>query len=122
MLNEMKQALLIFILLPLICFSQKQGNIWYFGIQSVLDFSSGVPVAITGGQTGTDTVINQQEGTSCISDSAGELLFYTSGKTIWNRLHNRMPNGSGLMGGQSSTQSSLIVPLPGNDHLFYVFT
>ena len=33
-----------------------------------------------------------------------------------------MPNGGGLMGGTSSTQSSIIVPFPGNDSLFYVFT
>lgn len=33
-----------------------------------------------------------------------------------------MPNGTGLMGGTSSTQSSLIVPLPGSDSIYYVFT
>ncbi len=103
--------------------AQKQGNYWYFGVRAGLDFSSAVPVVIQDGKTGTDLTISQnQEGTSVISDSAGYLLFYTSGKTIWNRDHYPMPNGTGVFGGVSSTQSSLIVPLPGSDNLFYVFT
>lgn len=108
------------IIIPLLCNSQKQGNVWYFGTQSGLDFSSGTPVILSGGQTGTDAIV--QEGTSCISDSSGNLLFYTGGKTIWNRNHVPMPNGIGIMGGTSSTQSSLIVPLPSSSDIFYVFT
>ncbi len=102
---------------------QRQGNIWYFGIKAGIDFSSGVPVAIYNGKTGTDVPLgNNQEGTSTISDSGGNLLFYTGGQTIWNRNHNVMPNGNGIMGGVSSTQSSIIVPKPGTNNLFFVFT
>ncbi len=102
---------------------QKQANIWYFGQQCGLDFSNGAPVSITGGQTGTDAGFSYtQEGTASICDSAGRLLFYTGGHTIWNRNHGVMPNGSNLYGGTSSTQSSLIIPKPGSDSLFYVFT
>ena len=114
---------LFVIIIPTFCFSQKQGNIWYFGIQSGIDFSSGVPVPLPGGMTGTDIGGDNQEGTACISDSSGNLLFYTGGcKTIWNRNHVPMPNGTGLMGGSSSTQTSMIIPLPGSDSLFFVFT
>ncbi|MDP1744912.1 MAG: hypothetical protein Q8L90_05005, partial [Bacteroidota bacterium] len=72
--------------------------------------------------TGADTYPGNQEGTACISDSSGNLLFYTGGETIWNKNHSPMPNGSGLMGGTSSTQSSIIIPLPNSDSIFYVFT
>ncbi len=33
-----------------------------------------------------------------------------------------MPNGTGLMGGFSSTQSALIVPLPNSVSKYYIFT
>ncbi len=33
-----------------------------------------------------------------------------------------MSNGTGLLGGTSSTQSSIIIPLPGSNSIFYVFT
>ncbi|MCC6690699.1 MAG: gliding motility-associated C-terminal domain-containing protein [Bacteroidia bacterium] len=103
--------------------AQKQGNIWYFGKQCGLDFSGGTPVVIYGGQIGSDVPLwDVQEGTSSIADSSGNLLFYTGGKTIWNKNHIPMLNGTGLMGGTSSTQSSLIIPRPGSNNIFYVFT
>ena len=110
----------ILVLFPLFCCSQKQGNIWYFGNQAGLDFNSGSPVALTNGAIydGPD----QSEGTSVISDSSGALLFYTNGQKIWNRNHQIMPNGNGLFGNYSSTQAALIVPQPGSNRYFYVFT
>lgn len=114
-------ASIFFYLIPV--HGQKQGNIWYFGDSCGLDFSNGDPVVLANGKTSSDISPGMvQEGTSCISDSSGQLLFYTGGKTIWNRNHMPMPNGTGLMGGTSSTQSSLVVPLPGSDSIFYVFT
>jgi hypothetical protein len=113
----------IMLITPFISNGQKQGNIWHFGTRAGLDFKSGVPVVISGGKTGTDVPLGgNQEGTSCISDSAGNLLFYTGGATIWNRNHDPMPNGTGIMGGVSSTQTSIIVPKPGSNNLFFVFT
>jgi hypothetical protein len=103
--------------------AQKQGNIWYFGKGAGLDFNSEKPTVIYGGQTGSDVPsYDVQEGTTCVSDSSGNILFYTGGKTIWNRNNAPMPNGTNLLGGTSSTQSSLIVPLPGSNNIFYVFT
>lgn len=119
----LKGILNIFLVLTsVICIAQKQGNIWYFGSQSGLDFTTGSPVILSNGQTGVGDPIGWQEGTSCISDSSGALMFYTGGEIIWNRNHTSMPNGTGIMGGTSSTQSSLIIPLPGSDSIFYVFT
>lgn len=120
-----KIIIYVLFLLPVFAHSQtqKQGNVWHFGMNCGLDFSNGVPVNISGGQTGEDVSVGDvQEGTSCISDSAGNLLFYTGGETVWNRNHQPMPNGTGLYGGTSSTQNSIIIPLPQNDSLFYVFT
>lgn len=98
--------------------SQAQGeaNIWYFGENAGLDFNSGSPVALTNGQLVTD------EGCATISNSSGQLLFYTDGITVYNRNHVVMLNGNGLMGHPSSTQSATIVPKPGSSNLFYIFT
>jgi hypothetical protein len=116
-------GLLYLIIFPFIACSQKQGNIWYFNKGNGMSFNSSPPVSIAGGQTGSDVPsFDVQEGTSTIADSSGSLLIYTGGRTIWNRFHQAMPNGTNLQGGTSSTQSSLILPKPGSDSLFYVFT
>ncbi len=58
-----------------------------------------------------------------MSDSAGNLLFYTDGITVWDKTHSVMEDGTGLYAGNgSSTQAALIVPHPGNSNLYYIFT
>jgi gliding motility-associated-like protein len=104
-----------------VCVAQKQANVWYFSVRSGLDFSSGHPVPLTDGQADHAAWTNL-EGTSSICDSAGNLLFYATPEKIWNRNHTLMPNGTNLLGGVSSTQGVLIVPAPGSNTLFYVFT
>lgn len=39
-----------------------------------------------------------------------------------NRKHEIMPNGSGISGDLSSTNNTVIVPMPGNDSTYYLFT
>lgn len=97
-------------------FSQREADNWYFGWQAGINFSSGAPVALTGGQ------IQQSEGVASISDANGNLLFYTSGYTVWNRNHVVMPNGTGLYGQGNSAQSGVIVPMPGSRDIYYLFT
>jgi gliding motility-associated-like protein len=97
-------------------FAQGEGNIWYFGSNAGLDFNGGPPVALT------DGALSTTEGCASISNSAGSLLFYTDGIRVWNRNHLIMPNGTGLFGDPSSTQSGIIVPKPGSNNIYYVFT
>ncbi len=115
----MKKIIFVLLFLPLFAFSQKQGNIWYFADSTGLDFNSGNATPIT---TGNIYSAQGTEGTASICDSAGNLLFYANGENVWNRYHQIMPNGSGLMGGASSTQAAFILPIPNNDSLFYLFT
>ncbi|SNR24824.1 gliding motility-associated C-terminal domain-containing protein [Maribacter sedimenticola] len=95
--------------------AQQEAAIWYFGRNAGLDFRSGTPVPLVDGQ------IYTREGCATISDNVGNLLFYTDGISIWDRNHNTMPNGTGLLGDPSSSQSGMIVPHPGDPNLFYVF-
>lgn len=106
----------IFIFFSSVLFSQGEANNWYFGLNAGLSFASGSPVALTNGQLVTE------EGCATISNSSGQLLFYTDGSTIYNRNHQIMLNGSGLFGHTSSSQSATIVPKPGSASLYYVFT
>jgi gliding motility-associated-like protein len=97
-------------------FAQKQANIWYFGNRAGLDFNQVPPQPLGDGK------LNSVEGTSSIADKNGKLLFYTNGLAIMNRKHELMKNGGTLAGHPSSTNNAVIVPFPGNDSIYYVFT
>ena len=109
----------IFTAFLLICCSglataQNEASFWYFGQNAGLQFDAdaGTVTAITNGQLST------LEGCTSISDTDGNLLFYSDGRTVWNRNHQVMQNGTGLRGDESSTSSGLIVPKP-QDPDFY---
>lgn len=102
-------------------FGQEHGYNWYFGQFAGITFTQGEPIPSLNGQVSFGTN-NYSEGSSAISNGEGQLLLYTNGETIWNKFHEVMENGTGLLGNWSSTQSSLIIPEPESDTRFYVFT
>lgn len=108
--------LITFCLGSLTVHAQKEGAYWYFGNRAGLNFNSGSPVAVTNGKLAT------LEGSATISDRNGNLLFYTDGNQVFDRNHNLMPNGFGLKGNLSSTQSAIIVPKPENPTIYYIIT
>ncbi len=112
-----------FLLLTLSLFSQP-GNTkrtwhWYFGDYAGLDFSSGQPVEDTLGQ------MTIYCGCATISDTAGNLQMYTDGiYKVWNKSHQVMENGDNFNVESypgSPWQSSVIVPQPGSDNIYYIF-
>jgi gliding motility-associated-like protein len=96
--------------------AQKQTNIWYFGNKAGLDFNHVPPQVLKDGQT------NSVEGCASVADNNGNLLFYTNGRVIINKQQQIMLNGGALQGDVSSTNNAVIVPFPGNDSMYYVFT
>jgi gliding motility-associated-like protein len=102
-------------------FAQKQTANWYFGGGAGLNFNCNPPDTLSSAKS-----FYCLEGSSSISDDKGNLLFYTNGDSVWNRRHKVMPNGYGLgqnpQCGNSTTQGSIIVPIPESDSLFYIFT
>lgn len=66
--------------------------------------------------------MNAPEGSAVISDSFGNLLFYSNGEQVWNRDHVIMLGGISIKGSKFCTQSSIIVPDPVNANRYYLFT
>lgn len=96
----------------------QRANIWYFGQNAGIDFNP-LPeepaVAITG-------PLSTPEGASVISDRNGQVIFSTDGYHIYNKLNEDITPPDGIGGDNTSTQSALIIPVPGDETLYYIFT
>ncbi len=103
-----------------------RANIWHFGEGAGIDFnplfrtppSNGPAVAIAG-------PLNTEEGSAVIGDNNGQIIFSTDGQSIFDRTKTDItpaPNPPGLGGREESTQSSVIIPVPGDETLFYIFS
>lgn len=94
----------------------RANNHWYFGAKAGIDFNTAPPQKLL------DNASVAIEGTACLSDTLGQLLFYTRGDTVYNKNHLMMPNGFGLTAGFSISQPASIVQLPGTDNRYYIFS
>jgi gliding motility-associated-like protein len=119
----MKKALLLLLLSSFIyqVAAQKQNNQWRFGNNAGIDFNTSPPTYLT------VNTIQTPEGSASVADrNTGALLFYTDGVTVWNALDQVMPNGTGLLGGDSillsSSTAAVIIPKPGSNNLYYIVT
>ncbi len=111
------KLLLIVSFFTLIAFGQNEASVWYFGENAGIRFQNdGTVIPLLDGK------LNTLEGCATLSDSNGDLMFYTDGITVYNRNHQVMLNGSGLKGHSSSSQSATIIQKPGSTNLFYIFT
>ena len=109
---------IIFILsVPFFCFPQGEFNNWYFGRHCGITFNSGVPVFLPGNPINTGGRLAE----ASVSDSSGNLLFFSNGRKIWNRNLWEMPNGLGLLGGEIVSQVMAVQDIS-NPNLYYLFT
>ncbi len=109
-------VLLTFAFLSVYCYGQKESYTWYFGDDAGLSFKTNPPTSLT------NVKFYAFEGCASISDTGGNILFYTDGINAYNRNQEVMLNGTGLRGGTSSAQSSIIIPYPNRDSLYFLFT
>lgn len=96
--------------------AQREAFRWYFGEKAGVQFSHDTVIALTDGD------LVSLEGACAACQPNGELLFYSQGTQVWNAYHQIVPNGFGLKGHNSTTQTCVFVPVPGNDTLIYLFT
>lgn len=115
---------LVFLFVFLCCWlfpgRSQQNDTWYFGVRAGLGFTALGPGPLP--YPVQNNAMVASEGCSSICDITGNILFYSNGRTIFNRNGQVMQNGDNLGGHESSFQPVIIVPLPDNRHLYYVFT
>lgn len=108
-------ALIAYLLIVVNVRAQHENNNWYFGGLAGMDFNTNQPTPLF------DSGLMSIEGCASVSDSLGNLLFYTDGMSVFNKLHSLMPNGTDLNGFFSDTQPASIVRMPGSANLYYIF-
>lgn len=118
--NTLKFTFILISLLSIntLIYGQLQNSNWYFGNQAGLNFNNGTlpPTILTNSSMGTG------RSSASVSDSSGNLLFYTNGVNVWNNTHELMTNGTGLYGNVDINQSVIIVPDPNNANQYYIIT
>ena len=102
---------------------------WYFGNFGSLDFSSGFPVQTTVALTkrsihGEYAFPGQLQpfvaATLSLSDSLGNLLFYSNGVSVWNKNHQKIPT-TPMFGTSDINASSgfCYIPFPGQKGKYF---
>ena len=116
----LKLKLTSLIIFTCILHSFSQTNIWYFGTNAGLKFTSNGTTYTASPQPGS--VMSTNEGCTAATDNSGNLLFYGDGKNLWHGGDHSVITTT-MLGSPSSTQAAIIVPLPGNACTkFLVFT
>ena len=96
-------------------------NLWYFGNKAGIDFGRKDPQGNPLPPAAIDvSAMNAPEGCAMVGDRNSNALFYTDGDKIFDRKHTLIT--SGLGGGSASTQSATILPVPGDETIFFIFT
>lgn len=128
---RVKKILLVLLLITSYA-SFSQNLVWYFGQANSasktptsygLDFTSGSPV-----QRNTESAIAYYESVSVVSNSTGDVLFYSDGIEIMDGSHNLMSGAPvALTGTQqgvtaSSVQGAFTLQKPGSSNEYYLFT
>lgn len=91
------------------------GANWILGDSMHLCFTD------TGLQFKSEVNVRADEAISTISDSVGSLLFTATSFGVYNRDFELMPNGLFASSTGTSTQGTLILPIPESNDLYCVF-
>ena len=123
-----KYILVLFLLILPKCLLCQTDDVWQIGtsnpVPMELNFSSGNLDSTINSRTMSFFITN-----ASISDTAGNLLFYTNGNYIDNSIYSRMSNSTAFNPsltadttlGLNMPQGVIIIPKPGNQFQYYVF-
>lgn len=118
---------IVFLLLFYPQIVQSQNAIWQMTHGYQFDLTTSPPTIKKANNVGKRLIYgydNALNTTSCstVSDDLDELLFYSDGYAVYDRLHQIMPNGDNLCGDKNTRQSSLIIPRPDHERQYYLIT
>lgn len=102
---------------------------WYFGNFGSIDFSSGIPIqtttALTNRSIQAELAYPSQllpfiGSTISLSDSLGNLQFYSNGVSVWNKNHQKI-NTSPIFGASDINASTgfCYIPFPGHKGKYF---
>lgn len=99
----------LFLFIGMAYLSQAQIT-WYFGNGAGLKFNKNGTTELA-----SDSPISTAEGSAVLVNQQNNVVMYTDGTNVWNGAHvlQNINNNSDLAGHPSSTQTALIVPIPG---------
>lgn len=90
---------------------------WVIGNSTIINFSNNEANADV-----TSNPVWFPSGVSAISNHSGELSLISDGLTVKNSALYTIANGDNLDGNNLATQSSILVPQPGNQGRYILFT
>lgn len=114
---------IVFLLISILSFAQKQDRIWLFADSAGIDFNDlANPVAINCNLSNPSSA-----SFTSIANNQGQLLFYSGGVDltvfpirVFDKYGNIMQNGDGLRGYPWVCQGNMILPMPGDTNKYYL--
>jgi gliding motility-associated-like protein len=99
------------------CPTGLEGALWIFSVVGgiVLDFRDGSPVELP------PVGISSNEASIVVCNADGDLLFYSEGRSVYNKNHTIMNPGSQRLWGNNSSTQIMALPVPGEPALYYLF-
>ncbi len=99
--------------------TDQRSNVWYFGNQAGIDFNQRPPKALS------NSAMTAPAGCAIICDRNGQTIFYTDGNNVYRYDEVTKTSSlidTGIGGDPNSAQSAFIMPVPGDETLYYIFT
>ena len=98
-------------------FSQKENNNWMIQENLGISFNTDPVTILSESAIGISV-----EGKTTVSNSNGELLFYSDGEKVWNRQHEVCSTCDNLNGNRSTAQGVYVITVPNFESLYYIIT
>ena len=118
-MNKIYLTIGLFVFLTTTIFAQKEANNWIFGFNNLVDFNTDPPTV--------DFLSNfdffSERNTVSQSNGDGELIFYSNGLDVFNKNHEIMPNGFGILSDPSiASHPVFVIPKPNSPNKYYLFS